>query len=138
MPYPDAIQEFVDHLALLDRTDRIQSLIDLGKSYVAPHRPKPYPEERRVPGCESEVFTWIGTGPQGLSVEIAVENPQGLSAMALAELLRSGLEGLPPTEANKLDDELVYALFGRELSMGKALGLANTVRQVKAQAALLA
>lgn len=138
MPYPPAIQQFVDSIGLLDRPERIQALIDLGKSFKRPARPQPYPEDNRVPGCESEVFTWCTLQNGRLKIEVAVENPQGLSAMALASLLEEGLEGQPPSAADSLDDDLVYALFGRELSMGKAMGLANTVRQIRAQAAKLA
>ncbi|MBL8067566.1 MAG: SufE family protein [Armatimonadetes bacterium] len=137
MPYPPAIQQFVDSIGLLDRPERIQALIDLGKSFKPPARPQPYPEDQRVPGCESEVFTWCTLQNGRLKIEVAVENPQGLSAMALAALLEEGLEGQPPSAADSLDDDLVYALFGRELSMGKAMGLANTVRQIRAQAAKL-
>lgn len=138
MPYPPAIQQFVDSISLLDRSERIQALIDLGKSFKAPARPQPYPEDHRVPGCESEVFTWCTLREGRLQIEVAVENPQGLSAMALAALLIEGLDGQLPSTADSLDDNLVYALFGQELSMGKAMGLANMVRQIRAQAAKLA
>ncbi len=129
MAYPTEIQEYVNDLAMLsDRTERIQALIDLSKSFRPSEKSKPYDKEFRVPGCESEVYIWV---EPGIHLDIAVDNPQGISAMALAALLQMGLEGKPASEAAKLDEDLVLQLFGRELSMGKSLGLTNMVRQIK-------
>ena len=47
--------------------------------------------------------------------------------MALARLLEEGLENRPAD----VPDDLVYTVFGRELSMGKNLGLTNMVRMVR-------
>ena len=47
--------------------------------------------------------------------------------MALAGLLEQGLEG----RVAEVPDELVYEVFGRELSMGKSMGLTNMVRMVR-------
>lgn len=139
MPYPEPIQEFIENLSFLeDRADRIQALIELSKSYQPAQHEKPYPAENRVPGCESEVYTWVSLNDGALDIQIVVDNPQGLSAMALAALLEEALQGKPPETAEPLDGELVFALFGRELSMGKSLGLTNLVQQVKAQSLKLA
>jgi len=136
MPYPQPIQEFVENLSFIeDRAERIQVLIELSRSYKPANQEKPYPAENRVPGCESEVYTWLTLTPEKtLNLEIAVDNPQGISAMALAALIASGIQNQPPQIAAQLDEELVYGLFGKELSMGKTMGLTNLVRQVKAQA----
>jgi cysteine desulfuration protein SufE len=139
MPYPQPIQEFVENLSFIDdRAERIQVLIELSRSYKPAKQEKPYPAENRVPGCESEVYTWVTLSSENnLNLEIAVDNPQGISAMSLAALIASGLQNQSPTLANQLDEDLVYALFGKELSMGKSMGLTNLVRQIKAQAANL-
>lgn len=140
MPYPEPIQEFVENLSFIDdRAERIQALIDLSKSYKGADRKPPYPEDNRVKGCESEVFTWVTLNDdKTLNLEIVVENPQGLSAMAMAALLTQGLQNQPPVTAESLDEELVFSLFGKELSMGKTMGLTNLVRQIKAQSLNLA
>ena len=140
MAYPPKIQEFLDLLSQVsDRAEKIQILIDLSKSYIPADREKPYPEVNRVKGCESEVFTWVKLSDQGLlEIEIVVENPQGLSAMALGALLKDSLHHQSPLLAKQLDDEIVFALFGKELSMGKTMGLTNLVQQVKAQSLNLA
>jgi cysteine desulfuration protein SufE len=57
--------------------------------------------------------------------------------MALASVLSSGLNGRPVSEFLAVDDDIVFDLFGRGLSMGKSLGLINTVRLMKHFAAKL-
>ncbi len=140
MPYPEPIQEFIENIALIDdRAERVQVLIDMGKSFQPTAIEKPYPAENRVPGCESEVYTWVNPNTQStLDIQIVVDNPQGLSAMAMAQLLLEGLQNQPPALANLIDEDLVAKTFGPELSMGKSLGLTNLVRQIKAQALKLA
>ena len=88
-PLPDRLERLIATLETLDRSDRIQMLIELaGQFKPVPSRiaQRPYPAERRVPGCESEAYVWSEPEPEGiLTYYFAVENPQGISAMALAE-----------------------------------------------------
>jgi cysteine desulfuration protein SufE len=51
--------------------------------------------------------------------------------MAFAEILTAGLEGVPREKIAQLPEELVYTVFGRELSMGKSLGLTGMLRMLK-------
>lgn len=123
---PPKLQAMLDDLAMFpDRADRIEALIALSREYVHPSAGEvPRTEEARVPGCESEVFMGLHDG----RFRFGVDNPQGVSAMALARLLEEGLDSTPTRE---LPDDLVYEVFGRELSMGKSLGLTNMVRMVR-------
>lgn len=136
MPQPPKIQQLLEDLAFFtDRQERVQALIDLSQSYRAYDAPRPLPEDHRVPGCESEVFAWTFADDGKLRLEFVVDNPQGISAMALAVILKQGLDGQPVSALGQLDDGLVFEVFGRELSMGKSGGLTNMIRMVKAQAA---
>ena len=47
--------------------------------------------------------------------------------MAMARLLEEGLE----SKVSEVPDELVYEVFGKELSMGKSMGLTNMVKMVR-------
>lgn len=121
-----------------DRTERIQALISIADRFqqvpaeIAVH---PYPEERRVPGCESEVFIWAMPNENGtLKFHFGVDNPQGVSAMALATVLDESLSGEPLRDVMSVPDGVVFEIFGSELSMGKSMGLINMVRTVKAEA----
>jgi cysteine desulfuration protein SufE len=88
-----------------------------------------------VPGCESEAYVWSEPQPTGtLAYHFAVENPQGISAMALAEMLRDTLSGAPLDEVAAVPADIVYRIFGRELSMGKSLGLMGVVNMVCSEA----
>ena len=122
---PPRLQEILDDLAFFpDRTDRIEALIALSREYVHPSPDEvPRTEGARVPGCESEVFMGIADG----RFRFAVDTPKGVSAMALARMLEEGLESTPAD----VPDDLVYQAFGKELSMGKSMGLTGMVRMVR-------
>src|SRR5689334_12498656 len=64
---------------------------------VAPEvAPRPFPEESRVPACESQAYVFPRKRPDGtLDFHFAVDNPQGISAMALAAILEEAVYGDP-------------------------------------------
>lgn len=108
-----------------DRADRIQALIAFAEEYRHPGPSEVVRDSScRVPGCESDVY--VAPGPR-----IAVDNPQGVSSQALAVILEDGLKGASQEELRNVDEEIVYRIFGRELSMGKSMGLTNTVRMAR-------
>ena len=135
---PERLESWLSTLENLDRAERIQMLVDLAKRFPqVPARiaQPPYPAERRVPGCESEAYVWAEPKPDGtLTYYFAVENPQGISAMALASILGSTLSGAPLEEVAVVPSDLVYRIFGRELSMGKSLGLMGMVNMARTMA----
>ncbi len=139
---PPRLAEILDDLSLFpDRADRVQALISISERF-RPVEPsvasRPFDESHRVPGCESEAFAWTSASEGRLNLHFAVENPQGISAMAMAVILKDSLEGEAPSVAAQIPDDVVYEVFGRELSMGKSMGLMGMVQLVKAQAARLA
>lgn len=136
--YPEKLRETLDTLALLpDRADRIQMLIDVADRFrEVPESVarRPFPEEHRVPACESEAFVWAEPRGDGTCrYHFAVENPQGISAMALAVILGDALSGLPPDEVAAVPSDVVYEVFGKELSMGKSMGLMGMVSKLQSE-----
>ena len=133
VPIPAKLQEYLDDLAIFtDRQDHIEYLIALSDDYKHPDVSSfVRSEEKKVPGCESEVF--IEAIPLGSSMNyrFAVDNPQGISAMAMAAILQSSLSGASKEEIVAVEEDVVYKIFGNELSMGKNLGLTNMIRIVK-------
>lgn len=130
------LTDFLDDLALLtDRQERIEALIALSEEFV-----NPCPEElprtpaTRVPGCESEVYVTSEPFHKGRRFKFAVDNPQGISAMAMAVMLDQTLSGEPPATVEAAPEDLALRVFGNELSMGKSLGLTGMLRMVKAEA----
>ena len=137
MPLPTLLQAQLDDLAMFpDRAERIEALIDIGRGFTNPSPEEvPRTEAARVPGCESEVFLKATPRPDGtLDFRYAVDNPQGISAMALAQMLQESLSGAPRDQVAQMPEEFVYDVFGRELSMGKSLGLMGMIRMAKAAA----
>jgi cysteine desulfuration protein SufE len=135
---PSRLQQLLDTLEALDRADRIQMLIELADQFhPVPSRiaQRPFPAEHRVPGCESEAYVWSEPDPKGnLTYYFAVENPQGISAMALAGILDKSLSGIALDEVAEVSADVIYRIFGPELSMGKSLGLMGMVNMVRSEA----
>jgi len=137
---PPRLQEHLELVELLpDRADRIQYLIsqaDRFRAVPAEVATRPFPETHRVPQCESEAYVWATPrpgGPEGtLDFHFAVENPQGIAAKALAAILADSLPGEPLSTITAIPGDVVYSLFGRELSMGKNLGLLGMLQMCQA------
>ena len=135
---PERLEDLLATLDALDRSDRIEMLVDVAKRFRrVPERiaVRPYPKEHLVPGCESEAYVWAEPRTDGtLTYHFAVENPQGISAMALAAILADSLSGVPLERVAEVPGDIVYRIFGRELSMGKSLGLMGMVNVVRTAA----
>ncbi len=135
MGYPPKLAERVELLAAFERSERIQLLIDVAERFrEVPERiaRRPFAVDHKVPGCESEVYLWaerLAAG--GLRFHFAVENPQGISARAMAVILDETLSGEDPRAVAAVSGDVVYEIFGRELSMGKSMGLMGMVAMVQ-------
>ncbi|MEO1088023.1 MAG: SufE family protein [Acidobacteriota bacterium] len=134
MALPEKLEDTVGLLSMLDRGDRIQLLIDIADRFrgvpddVAA---RPYSDEHKVPACESEAFVWaVPRGDGALDFHIAVENPQGISAKAMAVLLDESCSGTALEEVAAVPGDVIYDIFGKELSMGKSMGLMGMVSMV--------
>lgn len=133
--YPPKLAELVDLLTLVgDRSARIQMLIDTADRFrdVPEHvARRPFPEDHKVPACESEAYVWAEPLADGtLKFHFAVENPQGISAKAMAVILDETLSGQPLDQVARVPGDVIYDVFGRELSMGKSMGLMGMVAMV--------
>ena len=132
---PEKLTDTVEALEMVsDRSERIQWLIDIANRFrdvPAEIAGRPFPEDHRVPACESEAYVWGQTREDGkLDLHFAVENPQGLSAKAMAVILQEGLKDATPAQVAAVSPEIVYKIFGNELSMGKSMGLMGMVSMV--------
>jgi len=139
MALPDKLTDTLETLEMVpDRGERIQLLIDIaGRFEEVPPRlaRRPFAKEHQVPACESEAYVFTEPRPDGtLDFHFAVENPQGISAKAMAVILGDALSGAPPQQVAEVSQDIVYQVFGRELSMGKSMGLMSMVGMVAAMA----
>ena len=132
--YPEKLQDLLDTLSLMDRTGRIQLLIDIAErfeSVPSDVAERPFADEHKVPACESEAYVWVRRLEDSRpKFYFAVENPQGISAKAMAVILDESLSGQDPKDIAQVSSDVVYEVFGRELSMGKSMGLMGMVSMV--------
>jgi cysteine desulfuration protein SufE len=138
---PKQLRETLEDFEFITtRQERQQYLIQLADQFnevkVSPDvAQQPYDESRRVPECESDAFVWATPNDDGtLQYHFDVLNPQGLSAMALSVVLGQAVSGAPLDKVMNIEADVVFDLFGREVSMGKGQGLMGIVSMVKAYA----
>lgn len=137
--YPPKLQETLEDFSFItNRTDRSDYLIDLADRFERVPESvatKPYDEDHRVPGCESEAFVWALEQDDGtLTYHFDVLNPQGLSAMAMAVILGESCSGVPLEQVAAIQSDIVFDLFGKDISMGKGHGLMGIVNMVAYEA----
>lgn len=128
-----------DFASIDDQGQRADLLIELSEDYVeVPDSiaSRPYPDSLKVPGCESDVYLFAvpATNRNSLKYHFAVDNPQGISAMAMAAFIDQTLSGVENSLVKDIDSEFVHTLFGKQLSMGKGQGLTNMIMMVKSLA----
>lgn len=139
--YPEALRDVL--LAFQDNpNDRNAMLIEYSDQFQGvPDNiaQRPYPEEHRVPHCESESYVFVepqpkdATGKTPLKFHYAVENPFGVSARALSAIFNSTIDGLSADEIATMPiDDIVTTLFGKNISMGKGQGLMGIAAMTKA------
>ena len=128
---PSPLTEMLEELDALDRVERSQYLLELSDEFSEVPESiatRPFPENRRVPKCESEAFVWAQDQDDGtLKFHYAVENPLGISARAMGVILDETLSGQPVDQVASVPPDIVHRIFGRQLSMGKGEGLAAMV-----------
>jgi len=133
--FPEKLRRLVRLVdAMGDRAERIQFLVDTARRYKPASEAiatRPYDELFKVPACESQVYAFAEELADGtLKFHFTVENPQGISAMALAVILDDTLSNQPVEQVAAVPSDVVYEIFGRELSMGKSMGLMAMVSMV--------
>lgn len=133
--YPPKLQEYIDDFGFVttrdERADFLISIADDFERVPDTIATKPYDEAHRVKGCESEAFVWAIDREDGtLDYHFDVLNPQGLSAMAMATILKHACDGTPLDQVAQIDAEVIFTFFGKDISMGKGQGLTGIVNTV--------
>jgi len=138
---PEKLAEVVDDMeSITDRRERADLLIEMADRFDEVKVPptlavKPYDERHKAPACESDAYVWAVDQPDGtLKYYFDVLNPQGLSAMAMSVILGETVSGQPLEQVIGVSDDVVFKIFGKELSMGKGAGLMGILSLVRAEA----
>jgi len=133
---PKKLQKLLDELeSIEDEFFRSDLLIEYSERFIPVPESiaaKPYPASSKVPACESEVYVFYKKDSDNkLKYHFAVDNPQGISAMAMASIITETLDGASNKQIAAINDDLVYKIFGKGISMGKGMGLRSLVGVVR-------
>jgi sulfur transfer protein SufE len=135
---PEPLRKLVEDFEFVDRAERMELLVEYADKFdeVPPDiAERPFPKENHVTRCESEAYVWAEDQPDGTQkYYFAVENPQGVSAKAWAAVMDETLSGQPLEEVAGTDPEIVFKLFGKDISMGKGQGLMGMLDHVTSAA----
>lgn len=138
---PEKLTEVLEDFSFItDRNERADYLIEMADRFpevrVSPEiAQQPYDEAHKVPACESEAYVWALDNPDGtLTYRFDVINPQGLSAMAMSVILDECCSGAPLEQVAAVPTDIVFRIFGKEISMGKGQGLMGIVAMVAHEA----
>lgn len=135
---PAPLAEVLEDFAFVDRGERIELLIEAADRFkeVPPEvAERPFAEEHHVQRCESDAYVWAEDQPDGtLKFHFAVENPQGLSAKSWAVILDETLSGQPLEQVAAVPCEVVFTVYGKDVSMGKGQGLMGITDMVTYEA----
>ena len=129
------LSQVLSDLEDIDQDTRFDLLIEYADEFkeVPPSvATRPFKADNKVPACESEAYVFSEYSKEGtVKYYFAVENPQGISAKAMAVILDQTLSGSTPSEIQNIPEDIVYKIFGRTISMGKGQGLMGMVQLVK-------
>ena len=135
---PATLASLVADFEFVDRAMRSEMLIEYADHFTevpAEVASRPFPEANRAPRCESEAFVFATDRPDGtFKLWFAVENPQGLSAKAWAAIMDETLSGQPLEQVARLPQDVIFRIFGKDLSMGKGQGLVGMLESVQHEA----
>lgn len=135
---PEALKSLLEDFEFADRTERIDMLIEYADRFSdVPERiaKRPFSEEHHVQKCESDAYVWAEDLPDGTQkYHFAVENPQGISAKAWAVIMDEALSGQPLELVAQTPSDAVFTVFGKEVSMGKGMGLMGITDMITAMA----
>ena len=131
----DVLETFDMFPDVSDRTNMLLSYADQFEEVPPEIATRPFDKSHQVPQCESDAYVWAMKKPDGtLDLHFAVENPSGVSARALAAILKRSLSGLPAKEIASVDCSIVERIFRQNISMGKGMGLMAMVNAVQSLA----
>ncbi len=133
-PLASLLQDFES----AERGERIELLLEYADRFVevpSEIAVRPFPDENHVERCESEAYVWALDQPDGtVKFHFAVENPQGVSARSFAVILDETLSGQPLDQVAETPTDIVFQIYGRDVSMGKGQGLMGMLSHVTTHA----
>ena len=135
---PETLERLLEDFKFADRSERVEMLIEYADRFEEVPESiatRPFPEENHVQKCESDAYVWAEDLPDGtIKYHFAVENPQGISAKAWSVIMDETLSGQPLDVVADTPCDIVFTVFGKEVSMGKGMGLMGITDMITAMA----
>ena len=135
---PAPLATVVADFELMDRAMRSEMLIEYADQFTEVPGDvvaRPFPEVNRAPRCESDAYVFATDLPDGtIKLWFAVENPQGVSAKAWGAIMDETLSGQPLEQVARVPQDVIFRIFGREISMGKGQGMVGMLECVQHEA----
>jgi len=135
---PEPLERLLEDFKFADRSERIDMLIEYADRFEEVPESiatRPFPEANHVQKCESDAYVWAEDLPDGtIKFHFAVENPQGISAKAWSVIMDENLSGQPLDVVAETPCDIVFTVFGKEVSMGKGMGLMGITDMITAMA----
>jgi sulfur transfer protein SufE len=132
---PGPLARVADEVAALELDERVEQLIGWADEFVpvpAEIAAPPYPDSARVPHCESGVSVFPVDRADGtLDFHFAVESRHALAARAWAVVLSRTCSGQPLERVADIPEDVMFRIFGPDLSMGKGQGLSGMLDMVR-------
>ncbi|MEO8540746.1 MAG: SufE family protein [bacterium] len=135
---PETLERLLEDFKFADRSERIDMLIEYADRFEeVPSNvaTRPFSEDHHVQKCESDAYVWAEDRPDGtLKYYFAVDNPQGISAKAWSVIMDEAMSGQPLEVVASTPCDVVFTVFGKEVSMGKGMGLMGITDMITAYA----
>ena len=135
---PEPLAAVLAEFESVDRGLRTEMLLEYADRFeeVPPSvAARPFPETSRAPRCESEAYVFATDQADGtMKLWFAVENPQGISAKAWAAIMDETLSGQPLDAVARVPQDVIFRIFGRDVSMGKGQGMVGMLECVQHEA----
>jgi cysteine desulfuration protein SufE len=129
------IAEVVEEFADLDGREKLELLVEYAAGLPrlpAEYEAKKAVAEGRIHECQTPVFMWMTTDPDGGAALVADVAPEAPTVKGFVAMLRGVVAGRPATEVADIPDDLVERIgLADVLGMLRARGLRAITTRVK-------
>lgn len=132
--YPDALDHLISEIKSIDDREEHQAVLEeLSCDYQddSEYSQSLNIELVRTPNCPSEVYVGVEIKDNLYNLLFTVRNPQGISAKAFTAIIKKYYANTTKEQILSIPEELVYDIFTKDITMGRAQGLVGVIRTIK-------
>jgi cysteine desulfuration protein SufE len=129
------IEGIIDEFSDLDGREKLELLVDYAAGLPplpAEYAARKAAAEGRIHECQTPVFLWTESSPDGLATLVADVAPEAPTVKGFVAILREVMAGRPASEAADIPDELIERLgLADVLGMLRARGLRAITARIR-------